>query len=430
MVLENSVKDFFQLLKSKTGKDTLMVFIGNVLALGLGFLAIILITRTLRPLQFGLFSVAMAAMGIASQFSEIGVGTTLIRFVSLFLRKDELKANLILKVGLKFNLIIAAITFLIGFLLSKLLAVNLFNNPNLIFPFKLAFIGAFGTSLVGYILASFQARQSFKNYIFIKIIPSLGKFVLIGLLFLTLKLNFSNALITVIILPFIALLIGSLIMPKNFLRAKGNEKEIFKEMFRFSKWIMVSIFCSMIFTRLDVLMLEYFKTSEIVGYYSAAFQLAGLAPLITMALTVVLLPKVSGLNSNEQFKNYIKKVLKYSSLIVLILLPIVLIAKPLIITLYGVQYLNSVNPFRILYLALITSIIFNPIGLVLYAINKPDVSAYANLGQLILTFGANYLLIPLYGAIGAAITVMLAQLLGGGFVFGYVCAKIFSNKGY
>ncbi|MEW6698732.1 MAG: oligosaccharide flippase family protein, partial [Bacillota bacterium] len=341
MELSKNISEVIQLSKSKIAKDSAIVLTGNFLGASIGFIATILITKTLGPAQFGLFSVALAVMDIASQFSDFGIGTGLVRFTCLYLNKDNQKANLMLKVSLKLKLIIATLVFLIGFFTSESLAVHVFGKPELIFPLKLAFIGAFGASLVGYISATLQARQSFTKFTFVNLINPIGKFALIGLLFLTYKLNLLSALTTVIILPFIAFLIGSLIIPKDFLRAKGDENEAFHELFHFSKWILVSTFCVMIFQRLDVLMLTYFKTAEVVGYYSAAYTFAFVFPLITGTITTILLPKVSEISENGHLREYTKKSLKFTTPIIFPLIFLLFISRPVILFIYGYEYLPS-----------------------------------------------------------------------------------------
>ncbi len=409
-----------QLLKTKIVKDSVIVLSGNIFSASLGFLATILITRTLGPVQFGLFSVALAVMGIASQFSDFGIGTGLVRFASLYLKNDDQKANLIFKVSLKFKLIITTLVILTGLFISKFLAIHIFGNPDLIFPLKLAFIGAFGLSLIGYISTTLQARQSFKKFTLVNLITPLGKFTLIGLLFLTYKLNLFSAITTIAILPFIAFLVGSLIIPRDFLRAKGDENEAFRGLFRFSKWILVSLLCVMIFNRLDILMLVYFKTVEVVGYYSAAYKFAFVFPLITGSITTILLPKVSGLSKKEQLHKYIRKSLKFTMPIIFPLFILLLISRPIILSIYGSEYLPSVIIFQILICGFTLSIIINPIGLIIYSLNKPEILAYLNIIQLILNFLGNLFLIPPHGAVGAAISTLFVRIVGTIFIGSYV----------
>lgn len=412
MNIASIISQIIQLSKSRIAKDSAIVLTGNVLSAGLGFVATVLIIRALGPAEFGLFSVALAVMGIAAQFSDFGISHGLVRFASLYLQKDKLKADLMFKVSLKVRLIMAAMVFLVGFLVSEALATQLFGEPDLIFPLKLAFIGAFGMSLAAYIRATLQARQSFKKFALLHLIDPVVKVSVIGLLFLALQLNLFSVLTTVIAIPFIAFLIGSLIIPKGFLKAKGDEKESLKELVHFSKWIMVSVLCIMIFMRLDILMLGYFRLPQEVGCYAAAYNLTLALLLITGAFTTVLFPEVSKLVTKEEIRHYFKRYIPIAGIIAIFLSPLFFLASPIILTLYGVDYITSVVLFKILLVNQLIILTFNPIGLALYAINKPQIAAFANIAQLSLNFAGNYMLIPIYGAVGAAIVTLVTNVVG------------------
>ena len=428
MNLTKNISEIILLSRSKIGKDSAIVLTGNILGAGLGFIATILITRTLGPAEFGLFSVALAVMGITAQISDFGISTGLVRFASLYLKTDNQKANLMLKVSLKLKLFIGIMVFLIGFFASESLAINVFGKPELIFLLELAFIGAFGSSLVGYISTTLQARQSFAKFAYINLIDPLIKLTLIVLLFLTYNLNLHSALATVIIIPFIAFLIGSLIVPRDFLKTKGDEKEALHELYHFSKWILVSVFCVMIFNRLDVFMLTYFKTAEVVGYYSAAYTFAFVFPLITGTITTILLPKISKISEKVQLREYIYNSLKFTTPIIFPLIILLFVSRPTILFIYGSAYLPSAIIFQILIVSFALSIIINPISLIIYSLNMPKILAYLNIMQLIFNFLGNLFLIPLYGAVGAAIATLLVRVVGTIFIGGYVYFNVMKKN--
>ncbi len=85
--VESFINETLEPLKLKIVKDLVIVLSGNVIGAGLGFVTTVLITRTLGPAQFGLFSVALAVMTIASQFSDFGISTGLVRLF-LFISSD------------------------------------------------------------------------------------------------------------------------------------------------------------------------------------------------------------------------------------------------------------------------------------------------------------------------------------------------------
>jgi len=429
MNITQTISEVIQLSKSRIARDSAIVFAGNILSAVLGFVATVLITRTLGPAQFGLFSVALAVMMIASQLSDFGINTGLVRFASLYLKTDKLKAHLMFKVSLKVKLIVSMSIFLIGLLVSPSLAIYVFKKPELIVALRLAFMGAIGLSLMGYISTTLQARQSFAKFASINIINSGGKLALVGILVLVRNLNLFSALTSVITVPFMAFLIGSLIIPRDFLKVKGNEKESFRELFHFSKWILVSVFCVMIITRLDILMLGHFSDSKTVGIYSAAFGLAYFFPIFTGSFVTALLPEISKLSKKEHLKKYALKSLKLVFITAIFSSPLFFLAKPIILVIYGKEYLASVTILKILLVGFIISLLNQLMTLIAYSINKPKIGGCVNIIQLAFIFGGYSVVIPVYGALGVATINLLTRILGAGIIITYISLVVFGGGG-
>lgn len=423
-----NISEAIKLSKSTVGKDLLTVLIGNGLGAGLGFAASVLIARGLGPEQFGLFSIALVVMAIAYQFSDFGIGTSLVRFFSSHLQHDKARADLTLKISLKMRLFVTAVVFVIGFLSAESLSNNVFGKPELVFLLKLAFVGALGTSLVGYVLSTLQARQSFIKFTLVNLLTPFAKLALIGILFLTHKLNLLSAFTTVVTIPFMVLIIGSLVIPKDFLRARGNEREAVKELFHYSKWIMVSIVFVTLFGRLDVLMLAYFKDASTVGIYSAAFTLSLIIVLLLSSLVTVLLPRVMTLTTKSQLKDYIRKVLKLDAIIIVFLSPLFVLSKPVIVLLYGPEFVQSFVIFNVLLISFMIVLVTNTTGLVLHSIGKPQVSSYTNIIKSGFNFALNYMLIPLYGALGAAFATLFVYVIAMFLIDGYILNYLRNTK--
>ena len=54
-----------------------------------------------------------------------------------------------------------------------------------------------------------------------------------------------------------------------------------------------------------------------------------------------------------------------------------------------------------------------PLGFTLYSLNRPDVLANIAIGKVVLHALANWILIPRYGAHGAAAAAVVTRVLGG-----------------
>ena len=74
-------------------QDLLKVLSGNILAQGIGFLTIIIISRDLGPEQYGIFSLLIAIFMIAIQVSDFGVSTSYVKYVSENLSKAKEDIN-------------------------------------------------------------------------------------------------------------------------------------------------------------------------------------------------------------------------------------------------------------------------------------------------------------------------------------------------
>ncbi|HSH31952.1 MAG TPA: oligosaccharide flippase family protein, partial [Candidatus Saccharimonadales bacterium] len=219
--------------------------------------------------------------------------------------------------------------------------------------------------------------------------------------------------------------VGLSVVPKGFLQKipKIQEKEAFKEIFHFSKWLLLSFVATTIASRLDLLLLSRIKGSTEVGLYAVALQLASVMPLLTGAITTVLLPRVSQMRQQQEFISYIKKVLLGSGVLVLVLLPMVFLGDSLINLFFGSRFNGSMAPFKVIFISYLLALIINPVGQIIYALNRPQVFTALNYVQLALSVALNLLLIPKFGIMGAALTILLLHILGGVFIGGYV-AKI------
>jgi len=75
--------------RSKTAKDTAILFFANILSAFLGFLFTVVVARTLSIEDFGIFSAANNLIMMLISFSDLGLSTGLVYYVSKHLAKEE-----------------------------------------------------------------------------------------------------------------------------------------------------------------------------------------------------------------------------------------------------------------------------------------------------------------------------------------------------
>ncbi len=165
--------------------------------------------------------------------------------------------------------------------------------------------------------------------------------------------------------------------------------------------------------RLDVFILNYFKTPYEVGIYSISTALAELLWKIPNSIATPLFPKVAREERREsvEFTLFITRFTFYIILIVAIVMA--LIGKPFIRVVFGKRFIPSFMPF----LWLLPGVVFLSTGRILSAffhgINKPEYGSFFTIISVIFTVVFDFLLIPSHGAKGAAIASTIAYSIAG-----------------
>lgn len=169
-----------------------------------------------------------------------------------------------------------------------------------------------------------------------------------------------------------------------------------------------------IYTMLDTTMLGFLSSDVEVGYYAASTKLSHMVLSMLTAITGVLLPRLTNYVQKKDSGSFKELINKSACILILLSVPmtagIILLSKPLIILLSGEQYLPAVPAMKTLSLLLIIMSFGSLIGVqILPAINKEKVSFNSYIVGAISNIVLNSLLIPKFGALGAAIGSIFAE---------------------
>lgn len=409
-------------------KNTSIVFLGNIFNAGFVFLFITLVSRVLGPGDFGLFSVALAILTVMEGIAQFGTTPSLTRLASFYLKQGQPgPVKEIMGAILRFRLVMGILIALVGWWLAIPLAFFVFKEPKLVPLLRISSIGVSGLLLSTYIYAVLQAYEQFLVYAGVNVFIGAGRFLLgLGLLYFY-RLSPTNSCLVYIIPLFLAFLAGGLFIPKGYLMAKTSKK-IHQQIFFFSKWLVAASFLGIIYNRLDMFIIARLLNMESVGIYSSAFRLASLLLMISGTITIVLFPKVSSFTKVSQVRSYLKKAAVVSLGISALLSPFWFVSLPLVKAIYGPAYISAAGIFRILLPAFMIEILYSPLVLVLYAINKPQHLTFLAAGNILICFWGNLFLIPLLQVEGAAIITLLVRLFNLTYLTVYLYFVIFRSS--
>lgn len=170
------------------------------------------------------------------------------------------------------------------------------------------------------------------------------------------------------------------------------------------------------YVNVSVALLGFIQGNEEVGYYNAAYRIKDVMVSITTSLGAVLLPRLSYYIENNMKDKFNDIVSKSTRFIFVLSLPLVsfciLFAKESVLILAGPDYSGSIIPLQILSLIIFIVGLSNLTGIqMLIPLKKEKYLCYSVVIAAVINMLLNLFLIPKYGAIGAAISVMIAELM-------------------
>lgn len=379
-------------------KNVGVLFISQMLSYILGFFTLIYSARYLGVEGFGILSLALAFTGIFSVCMDLGLSTLTIREVA---RDKSLAKDYVANITL-LKLILALLTFLLIFIIVHLLG---YNQQTIQIVYVIALYTIF-TTFSQLFYAVFQAHEKMEYQSIGTILSSslllIG--VLVAIYFKFNLLNFSLIyLVSGASILIYALFIYSqkISLPKmkfNITQWKGLIKE---------SWPFAITGISInLYLWIDTIILSVIQGPEAVGLYNASYKLILVLLFIPYVFNNAVFPLMSQyyISSKESLSLIFEKLLK---IMILTAIPIgigtVLIAKKVILMIYGPQFLGAVLALQILIWSTVLTFARSPFERVLESSNRQLTVTKVFFIGVIFNVVMNIIVIPKYSYVGASI---------------------------
>lgn len=382
--------------------NTLWMFSGRFFLLATGFLVSALVARHLGPENYGLFNYVIGFGGLFALISGFGTNAILGREL---LNNPERKALILGNAITLYAISSIVLIILINF-------VAYYSDPDiytrqLIFVFSLTFV----FQPVSVFDIYFQSEVKAKLITFVQFFVSL-----ISIIFKLLGIFLGFYVGWFILVLLIEGLISVLLTTGLFLRS--GIKPVFtpnptllRHLLIAAFPFMLSIVSTGVYMKIDQVMIKHMLNTTETGLYSVAVRLTEAWYFIPNLIAASLFPAIVNARrvSKEIYHNRISRLLLTMSILSLILiLPLTLLARPLIILLFGEVYIDAYYPF-IIYIW--SSIFVFPMP-VLHAYMAAEHKGYILLGSSIagavINIILNIILIPMMGIVGSAIATLIA----------------------
>jgi O-antigen/teichoic acid export membrane protein len=412
-------------MTTKYLKNASILSVASALALqGFALLTFMLLAHHLQVPQMGAWALWLTFVSIADMTRQGFVQNGLVRFTAA--EPSDwgrwLTAALALNSlsGLGLGVLLACASWLVGGLygIPELQSLALWTLPFSI----LQGLGRFAEAVQ-------VAKRDFMGIFWGNVINGGLQFGLTALFFLKkTPLNLPQLLVFQL-LGIIGSLIFSVVFCKKYFAFGHFEKDKLAQLFRFGKYVAGTNFCSLLFQRLDVLLIGAFLSPAIVAVYNVATRLNGLLDLPLNSLSLAQFPNVTKeLAESKPMDEVMRRTVRKLMLVQLPLsLLLIVLAPQAVGLLAGENYASAAPILQILALAGLAKPWGRAFGMTLDATGRSDVNFKMLLFSMLVNLTLNLTLLPIFGMTGAAVATGLGILLTVGA--GQLLLRVRSSSG-
>jgi PST family polysaccharide transporter len=363
---------------------------------------------------------------IVAQLSDLGIGQTAVRYAARAAAQDETAEQYaVLRWAFRLRMILVLGLTALAAWFTPFLAEQIWHIPNFAPLLRLGLVGGMLTAVAAVPILYFRSIKRFGMNAFVTTSQILVMFLGVLLLawwdlwtvrwviWVSLIASSLAALIFLILVPRQALFVWEDVRsfvqrgapwlwtnPASSDNAASSLDDTSPN--QFALLMFVSMLLLMVTAKADIWLLGAFLDESYVGIYNAAFRLALPLSIVLVAIDNVVLPKASAVTELQGTKRLLTKTLRATLLLGGCGLVYAIIIPPLTPLLFGAEYQASVAPGRLLCLAYVIITVVSPLGIIGYNLGMVRVSWVTNLLRMVVSIGTLILLVPTWGALGAA----------------------------
>ena len=397
------------MLYKKFIKDLGIVSLTNFATAFRGIFIMPIITKLLGAESYGIWIQVIVTLSLVSSVITFGLPSALVRFLPAKKDEKEIQDEVYAVIG---------IIILSGLILSAVLSI--FSSPiSVFFGGKKVIVEALALTIVFeclnvVLLSLFRAFQEIKKYSLFFIFQVFGEVLLVSIAAIS-GYGISGVIWSLLIIRFINFLImGGIIARK--ITIKIPKFSAAKEYLQYGLPVAFGSISYWIVDSSDKYLVGFFLGTKYVGYYAPAYTISGFLSFLYIPLSFLLpafLAKLYDENKMEQVKLSLEYALKcYLIIAIPAIFGISVLSKPLLLILSTpeiAQHGYSVIPIIAFSTSLIgANIVFAQIiGLTKKTSIGGIIVGIAALANLSL----NFIFIPKFGIVGAALTTLAANAL-------------------
>ena len=381
--------------------------IGPIIGAIISFITVPVTSNLISPDQFGMSSMFNLANTIITLIVLIGIDQAYMREYNECTDKRKLLFNCMLIPFIN-TFVVAIIMIVFREFFSQLL----FDDKNFTFPVILLAICTPLFIIEKFLLLSIRMEEKALKYSLWNILSKLFNLIALVLLLLFYKRNFESVIYATILSQLITSLILCFVCRNNIkISTKIIDKMQLKKVFKFGLPLVPATLIGYGLNSMDTIFLRIMSTYEEIGYYSVALRIANVLGLLQTSFTSFWSPVAFKWKKNNVDSSKYELVSKGVALGMSLILIGILLFKNIIPYILSEEYEKAIYifPFLLFYPIFYTMSETTTLGISFS--RKTGYNVVVSASSLIVNLILNTILIPIYGAIGAAIATGLSYLV-------------------
>ncbi len=387
----------------------------KILAAGLAFGFNVVLGRTLGAEAAGVYFLALSTATIAAVIGRVGLDNTLVRFIAANVSIDNWSAvkGVYQKAVLIGFVCSAAVALALG-LGADQLAQALFSDPDMATPIRLMALVVVPLALgILYSQALRGLSRIRDSLLVLSVLPMF--FVLVGTAALAAAWDVEGAIIAYLVAVILALIYGWVTwrrasLPMRSLPADFSTRDLLKSslpLFGGSLLNLVTLWSS-------TLMLGIWEDKDAVGVFAVAARTAALISFVLVAVNAVAAPKFAALYRKGEM-TALDHTARHSTLLVTVLAApaflLFMLCSTFVMALFGSDFSHGGEVLRVLAIGQFVNVATGSVAFLLMMCGYEQLTRNNQFVAACLVLALNALLIPSYGAMGAAVATTAALIV-------------------
>jgi len=418
-------------------RGAVVVFVLRVFGAGTAFFVSILVARLLGASGLGIYSLAATCMIIAAVIARLGLDNAVVKVTSGYVAQSDYGSALATyRTALKLAFPMSAIVSLFVVFYAPEISRQLFDEPDLVQPLRVAAATIIPATITVLTTESLRSLKHATGATFLQSVMPPLFFLSILATLLPFSVDWAPSVMWMI--QFVAMAVTAftaLLFWRYCTGPISARKATVPVSALLSKalpllWIML---VGLTITTVDIFMLGIWVDAASIGRYAAAAQVANTMLLLLVAINTVAAPKFSELHvqeRNAELSTTARSCALFATIIGLPVYTAFVIFPETIMGLFGANFRDGALLLVILATGQFVNVATGSVGILLIMTGHERSVRNASVVAGLLNIGLNALLIPSWGALGAAtataISIAILNLICLFFVYRKLSIKMIS----